>query len=382
MNSPKCDPSSAKLHHSDLEIYVPPRDREELRLVQLWQELFHVSVGVRDDLLDSGENVSSVNQFILRVQQDLAPHISPTQLQGRTIEELAVILRKSCNPSANDLIVALQPKGEKRPFFLIPGGDGNVFNFYQLAQHLGGSRPVYGFPAYGLDGTQAIHTSIEEMADAYLPILRSLQPRGPYFLGGHCTGSYAAFEMAARLQKQEQETVMLVILDSVAPHLFMQRIASIEQDSGDQLDSLYLSWLVYGFEFWFNKSFSTSEQELQSLNFEEQINWVMKRAKLLNVFPPDAQTEQLHRIHQNFKAMSRIRYMPRTSQANRMVVLRATDYLLWDSPETGWEKWTTNPPEIHDVSGNHVSMLTHPNVEGLAYRLRECFDRAEKSKSI
>ena len=52
------------------------------------------------------------------------------------------------------------------------------------------------------------------MAAHYLTEVRSLQPAGPYFLGGYCMG--VAFEMAQLLHAQGQQVALLAVFDAYA----------------------------------------------------------------------------------------------------------------------------------------------------------------------
>jgi len=47
--------------------------------------------------------------------------------------------------------------------------------------------------------------------------LRTLQPKGPYLLGGHCVGGVVALEMAQQLTKQGEEVKLLALLDTERP---------------------------------------------------------------------------------------------------------------------------------------------------------------------
>ena len=99
-------------------------------------------------------------------------------------------------------LVPIQPAGFEPPFFCVHGAAGNVLFLRGLARHLGGNRPLYGFQSAGLDGNTTPLTSVEGMAGPYPAELRTVQPRGPYYLGGFCFGIYVAIEMARQLQRE------------------------------------------------------------------------------------------------------------------------------------------------------------------------------------
>ena len=54
------------------------------------------------------------------------------------------------------------------------------------------------------------------MAREYLAEIRSVQPEGPYFLGGFSGGGLTAFEMAHQLRAAGQEVAALILLDTPA----------------------------------------------------------------------------------------------------------------------------------------------------------------------
>ena len=47
------------------------------------------------------------------------------------------------------------------------------------------------------------------MAESYLAEIRTVQPEGPYYLGGYCAGAYVALEMAVQLRRQGEEVALL-----------------------------------------------------------------------------------------------------------------------------------------------------------------------------
>ena len=46
------------------------------------------------------------------------------------------------------------------------------------------------------------HARIAEMAAYHIDKIRSVQPQGPYLVGGMCAGGVIAFEIALQLQRQ------------------------------------------------------------------------------------------------------------------------------------------------------------------------------------
>jgi thioesterase domain-containing protein len=62
--------------------------------------------------------------------------------------------------------------------------------------------------------------------------IQTLQPNGPYYLGGYSFGGVVAFEMARQLQEQGEQVGILVVLDSCRPGYswrasFLKRVSCI-----------------------------------------------------------------------------------------------------------------------------------------------------------
>ncbi|MCA9615840.1 MAG: alpha/beta fold hydrolase, partial [Myxococcales bacterium] len=91
---------------------------------------------------------------------------------------------------------------------------GNVLNLRHLAHLLGTDRPFYGLQARGLYGGDAPHETFEEAARDYIAEMRTVQPTGPYFLGGFSGGGYIALEIATQLRQAGETIGGLVMLDT------------------------------------------------------------------------------------------------------------------------------------------------------------------------
>jgi len=109
--------------------------------------------------------------------------------------------------------VTIQPAACKPPFFCIPGDPGDApADVSYLARFLRPDQPFYrlgdGLPGY---------TRIEARAAGYVDEMRAVQPRGPYILGGVCSGGVVAFEVAQQLRAQGQRVALLAMVDPPPP---------------------------------------------------------------------------------------------------------------------------------------------------------------------
>jgi acetoacetyl-CoA synthetase len=111
-------------------------------------------------------------------------------------------------------LVQMRAGGEGPPLYLVHSIWGDVLGMRQITAAMKSDVPVYGVRARGLNPGEAPQRSVEEMAAAYVELVRDLQPEGPYRLAGHSFGGLLAFEMARLLSEQGQEIDWLGIIDA------------------------------------------------------------------------------------------------------------------------------------------------------------------------
>jgi thioesterase domain-containing protein len=135
-----------------------------------------------------------------------------------TVEGLAAQLRPAEASGLRDGYLALQPlqpKGNRRPLFLVHDVWGQVIGYRNIVAEMGTDQPVYGFEPVGADGSYPMHSTIEQMATHYVAEMIRLQPEGPYLVGGSCFGGDVAYEMACQLRAQGREAALVLLLDAV-----------------------------------------------------------------------------------------------------------------------------------------------------------------------
>jgi pimeloyl-ACP methyl ester carboxylesterase len=135
-----------------------------------------------------------------------------TLLAAPTIEELASLLVRQRLGEQGSLLVKVQSGGIKPPIFFLHGDfRGGGYYCLNLARGLGEDQPFYALTPFGLDGRPSPST-VEEMAASYISMIRAVEPRGPYVLGGLCNGGIVAFEMARQLQESGKKVVLVALV--------------------------------------------------------------------------------------------------------------------------------------------------------------------------
>ena len=111
-------------------------------------------------------------------------------------------------------LVLIREGGNGPPLFLVHDGDGETMLYRNLAMRLKAEHAVYGLQPCSRPGLSMAHSRIAEMAAYHVGKIRSVQPHGPYLLGGMCAGGVIAFEMARQLQDHGEKVAMVALLDA------------------------------------------------------------------------------------------------------------------------------------------------------------------------
>lgn len=335
--------------------HVAPTNVVEAELVDMWQEILAKKpISVRDNFFDLGGHSLLAVRLMRRIEHNFKRKLPLTTLfEAPTIEQFAALLQQERWTPSQASLVPIQPDGERAPFFCIHGLGGTVLRFNALARHMGTDRPFYGVQAQGLEGDRAFHTSVEEMAAFYIKEIRALQPEGPYNFGGYSLGGLIAFEMARQLQADGQEVGVLALLDTYP--------------GKPKSTKLLLSTLL-------------------TLPLAEQLDYLAQRAK---------------RIRRGIKRRFEFLFLPRPLKEVRRVFavaeekfkpqvyfgsatwFRATEKGLRgvDNPTDDWSKWVTGGVEVHEILGDHGSILKEPDVRYLAESLRSVLNKSEEERA-
>ena len=131
---------------------------------------------------------------------------------------------------ALDVLLPLQPHGERPPLFCVHPGMGMSWCYSGLVRHLSEEQPVYGLQTRALTDHGALPGSLGEIAEEYLERIREVRPHGPYRLLGWSFGGLVAHEMAVRLQDAGEEVSFLGLMDSypVPPGAERTRVTQAE----------------------------------------------------------------------------------------------------------------------------------------------------------
>jgi thioesterase domain-containing protein/acyl carrier protein len=333
-----------------LEDSAQPKDALELQLTGIWESVLGIRpIGRQQNFFDLGGHSILAVRLMHRIEQSLQRKLPITMLlQAPTIADFTTLLRQEDWAPSWSSLVPIQPRGPKLPFFCVHGIGGTVLRFRELAAYMGEDRPFYGLQAKGLNGGQACPTAIEEMAADYVREIQTVQPEGPYCLGGYSFGGMVALEMAQQLRSQGQEIALLALLDTFP---------------GKPMSSWELVIKLL--------QMPRRERIAYSFSRLQRFSRYLQR-RLTKQLPPDllAVRKACH--------LAESRYLPGV-YPGRVVVFRPSTRSLRsiDDATAGWSSWAAGGVEIYEIAGSHHDMFFQPNVSILADKLKTCLMQAE-----
>ena len=370
--------------------YHAPQGQVEEALAGIWQALLGVErIGRDENFFELGGHSLLALGLRSRIQDQLGIEIPLSALiEAPTIERLAGRIAAG---SPGDCLVLIRAGDGGPPLFLIHDGDGETLLYRTLALRLDRRHAVYGLQPHALPGVPLAHTRIPEMAAHHIARIRSVQPRGPYFLGGMCAGAVIAFEMALQLQMQGERVALVALLDAADTQAALKPYREARQRLNRMADDLQRTEamsaarraaLLAGRLAARLRNYVLYRISKAVGSLRDAVRLRLARIWLDRQRPPPRLLGQVPvRTMYLFAAHD---YQPHRQLEGELVLFRATQGVGLDTPfidffvdpALGWDRRGSAGLRIIDVPGGHSSMLQEPNVRVLAARLQQEMDRS------
>ncbi|MBD3884831.1 amino acid adenylation domain-containing protein [Phormidium tenue FACHB-886] len=336
-----------------------PLNQIEHQLVQIWQEILELeAIDIHDDFFALGGNSLAAVRLTDRIQTVFRRDVPlATVFQFPSIAQLTEVLRQADETITASSIVALKSGSKRQSLFLLQG----IELYRSLAMQLDREQPVYGLAH---EMSQQTFDSVAALAAHYIEEIRTVQPRGPYLLGGVSFGGMIALEVAQQLQAAGETVALLALFDTPAPGAFKRRTR--QQQLWGHLHNLS----HFGWRYAHKK---------MSEKFDRAACWLAQRSK-------QRDRANTYRFVRATYAKIRASYQPKAYRG-RVALFLATDRcaikdtvcdpaLVEIDPLFGWGKLAVEGVEVYEITGDHLGILKAPQVERLAWQLQRCIDQA------
>ena len=342
-----------------------PKTPLELQLQILFQRVLRRGgIGVDENFFELGGDSLQALELIVQIEKVTGKRLPlETLFQTPTVEKLATELQRATKPDEWSSLVPLQRSGTRAPLFLVHTTPGDVLGYGNFVHHLGADQPCYGFQALGFKDGAIPHDSIEGMAAYYVDVLRKFQPEGPYNIGGWCFGGIVAFEMAQQLRAAGQKISTLLLMEtvSVAPEPFnltylLQRYKCLLAMSPARWREYLVAKAKYcrQVEVDNRMRFRQAGDKID----EAQRRWLQQWEDVYNA---------------NMAALNKYRSKSYDGKVTLFNAIKRDPGIIPD-PYYGW-RGIARDIEVHEVGGDHDTMLMEPNVTSLAAAVRKVLSK-------
>jgi amino acid adenylation domain-containing protein len=334
---------------------VEARDPLEKQLLEVWKAILRTpNVGITDNFFHLGGHSLMAARLLAEVEKTVGRNIPLAALfRGPTVESMAKLLREGTESNPDPIIMQIQA-GRSVPFFAVVAPGREAIGYAALAQAMGPEQTFYKLQSHRPEppDTPVMLSDMKGLARHYIQAMRSVQPKGPYFLGGMCAGTHIGEQMVLQLEAEGEQVALFAILDTW-----------VRQNS-----QVRWKWQVY----YYRKRL----RGLLNLSIGQQVKVVREvmSRKLRRIAhpltkPPQTSWGKLFWPGNDFT--------PPTFRAPIALFKRPRQPFYYVKDEAmGWATRTLSQLEIHRIASPH-HMLREPYVRELAKRLLECMSRAQ-----
>lgn len=330
-------PSKNRIAHN----LIAPRNETEVKILELWTQLLHIDrISIEDNFFEKGGHSLLVVQLINMLNKTFKIELSVKKIfEAPTIVKLSTVIQKEIADSiskqtrtTNNLskksCICLDTSGAFSPLFLIHPIGGSILCYGALVQKLHLNRPIYALQDPSLEIKQLMFLSIKEMAQYYLDEIISIQPNGPYYLGGYSMGGTVACEVAHQLQHRGENVAWLGLFDTWA----------FSADNQTLLD-------------------------IARLRAKQQLSYYKEN---LQDFCKDSFFNSLYKHHA--KILADYKLQPLNCS---IYLFKASETIEYDDSTNYWKPYASLGYKVYIVSGSHNTILTAPHVDMLKEKIRQ-----------
>ncbi|GMU95632.1 amino acid adenylation domain-containing protein [Ignavibacterium album] len=336
-------------------------------LVKIWEDLLGISgIGIDDNFFELGGHSILAAQMLAEFEKATGKKIPlASMFTSQTIRQLSDTIETSKPKLSWNPLVEIKKGNDKYPpLFLIHGAEGNVLLYRDLANRLNSELTVYGIQARGLSGKEYFHISIKEMAKDYVEIIRSVQPKGPYNIGGYCMGGTVAFEMAQQLSAAGEQVQNVFLLETYNACL----LDPVELESNRLNDRIQ------------NVKFHI--ENIRNLHGKDRINFIQSKArtalkrtsarisKITSVIfaqsDDDRVPEHIFLSLRDANDKAQAEYSPEVFNGKVVLLRPKVSFSTEPDPDFGWRDFVSGILRVHNLDVAPRGMLTEPFVKKTA----------------
>ncbi len=348
-----------------------PRYMLEHQIAEIWARLLErPSVGLTEDFFELGGDSLLATEMLLEIERLTGQRLDDDILfDAATIWQLAHHIASNEAAARTRHLIPLQPKGDRPPLFFLDGNFAGGYYTRRLSALLGYDQPLWDVRP--LKAENGAVPSIEEMARAYLALIKEAGFKGPIALGGHCNGGLIALELARQAEAAGLPVSVVIMIDPISLNA--------------RRPFWLLAWLAGSVLRLFDREPARRQRRLGAFMARvwnnarrsgQRLNAIFRGSGGLASLSLDAEKngslyEELERRYQAqanayFRAMAA--HLPRATRARLVCLTAHANRRSWDFAGRAWKGFGSSL-EVFVVPGDHATCVT-THIEALAERMR------------
>jgi thioesterase domain-containing protein/acyl carrier protein len=355
--------------------YVAPRNSLESQLTKIWETVLgRQPIGVSDNFFNMGGESLLAVRLCSEIERALQKKIPVSLIfHAQTIEQLAKTMGQSGENESKTFMFPIQASGSNPPIFCVLFGS----TFMPLMKDYP-NQPLHMFYNQGHDGKPILHTTVEEIATCYLKGIRTVQPKGPYYLAGYSFGGVVVYEMAQQLRKQGETIGFLALVDPTTgrpqptPSSWVSQVGQLltpKTQMSNQCSTYFtilttvifpraLNAIQWRLKYW--KNISTDTIKIMICNMFFRLDYLLPKS--LRLFYRSRMVHQAARqyIHQ---------YYP-----GQIVIFQTSKNV-----ENYWSKICAEVLQVYDYPTGHLDLVDGPHTQTLLHELMNCLEKAQRN---
>lgn len=324
---------------------------------EIWKDVLGVKdVDIHDNFFDIGGHSLLAAHLTAEIQKATGRRIPVSAIfRAPTIESLATLVYDDALQAPDPVLMQLSQGESQIPFFAVAAPGVDSLGYALLARNLGPQHSVYKLQAAGTGIWERPleKEELHSLARQYISAMRSVQPHGPFCLGGMCNGVLIAQEMIRQLESQGEQVALFAILDTWVLE-------------NSQVKSL---WAVHYYK--------ERLRMLPRLPLREQMAIMGRLLKRVGIGNGAGKTRwaQAYWPDEGFQT-------PRFAAPVLLFKRPRQPFFYVRDPEMGWGARSAGGVEICEVNCGHYELLRQPHVlvvaERLLARLQEVNEQARE----
>ena len=337
---------------------IEEQSEDHVLLAEIWKNVLGLpKIGIHDNFFDVGGHSLLAARLMAQIQEATGRKIPVSAIfRSPTIASLAQVIKSNSLAKADPALMQLHHgRSGSTPFFAVAAPGVDSLGLALLARHLD-DRPVYKLQGTGpLIGTRPFEKEeLRALAREHIAAMRTVQPHGPYCLGGMCGGVLISQQIILELESQGEEVALFAIFDT---------------------------WVL-------------ENSKIRSL---WSVEYYLERLRALRDLPLKEQVVTARRVSQRWMGKSESvtggvwdkiywpdeNYQPPRFRAPILLFKRPRQpYYYVRDPQMGWGQRSQGGVDIVEIDCSHYDVLRAPNVQivgqKLAQRLQQINQRASQ----